>query len=587
MSTEVTTTILAAPTTTTTTIPLEELLNLPNGCNHGWLRHNNQCYKVNTDKADFNTSRHWCQQQGADLVSINDADENDFVWRICGTMMDGKDDPIENPMNMIRDVCWLGLVEQPWTGDRHTPGPLQKWIWLDGTESTYRNWKDWVMEPLDTKNEPNNQPPEPSKPGSEPRPHDERHAVFNQDAGGMSGRWFDVPPVYNSALAVCEKAAVDRPHVPPKPALTGKAFGEYLEASWTLPHGVLPITHVLVGVIKVGDPAWQYLDASNDTLSYERSPASDKAVKAPTTSVVIKHVEKHAKYRIAVVMKNARGWSDWSPISDSFTVKDVTVPPAAAKPGLAGSGEGGCEELEASWTIPESLAPVTHILVGILKVGDAPSAWHFVDASKFNILSQDRLQTLSKAIKAPETSVVIHNLEDRASYRIAVVMRNAKGWGEWSPISDSFTVKKVALPPAATKPELAGFPDIGGRQLNVSWSIPSAWPPVTDVLVGVMEVPDVRPSGVPYLRPMSQTVKKIVKSVVVKAPKNSVVLYDLPVEMRYSVAVAMKNAKGWSYWSPISNPVTLKAFRQRVDKLIDQIPERQVPQTHVILPHYR
>jgi len=131
------------------------------------------------------------------LVTISDAVENDFLWRICGT---GTLNPILEPTKLSRQPCWLGLVEKPKTGNKDTPRKAQQWLWVDGTAMKYNNWKEWVKDkPNDKNNEPNN--------GAfgKANVQDERFAVFNQQSGGMAGRWYDMPPTYTGALAVCKR----------------------------------------------------------------------------------------------------------------------------------------------------------------------------------------------------------------------------------------------------------------------------------------------------------------------------------------------------------------------------------------------
>jgi hypothetical protein len=158
---------------------------------------------VGAQEVDYNSATGFCQQIGAQLVSITDADENSFVWQICGTW---NTDALY-PALTRRKTCWLGLTEKPATGDKNTPGASQHWVWADGNPMTaYANWKTWVhSDPAHGDNEPNN-----GGRGWKARTVDERHAVFNLLAGGMAGRWYDMPASYK-ALPVCERAAVPIP----------------------------------------------------------------------------------------------------------------------------------------------------------------------------------------------------------------------------------------------------------------------------------------------------------------------------------------------------------------------------------------
>lgn len=174
-------------------------------CPDGWLGFEGKCYKVNTgEKESYFKAKSWCNDQSAQLVSVNSAKENDFVWRICGT---GTDDPIMKPVNLKRTTCWLGLTEKDGTGNLDTRSGDQEWVWADGTTPPswqYANWqqydgKNWQEYYGSERNEPNNG----RSPGGQDQPFDERYAVMNQAIGGYAGRWYDKPAAYE-AHAVCE-----------------------------------------------------------------------------------------------------------------------------------------------------------------------------------------------------------------------------------------------------------------------------------------------------------------------------------------------------------------------------------------------
>lgn len=167
-------------------------------CPSGWLSFSGKCYRVNVDeKTSYDAADGWCKSQNAKLVSINSGNENDFVWKICGT---GAADPIRYPILMRRSSCWLGLTEKAGSGNKDTPSKYQQWVWADGTTPSswhFSNWKEYGKRGLG--NEPNN--------GKSPIPEDtvfdERYVVMNQAIGGMAGYWYDKPETYK-AHAVCE-----------------------------------------------------------------------------------------------------------------------------------------------------------------------------------------------------------------------------------------------------------------------------------------------------------------------------------------------------------------------------------------------
>jgi len=125
-------------------------------------------------------SKTWCEAQGAKLVSIYTAEENAFVRSVCGNVS-----------------CWLGLSEKEGTGDKATPHSRQQWVWDDGMDVTYSNWKQWTM-PFA---EPNNW----GENGSSPMVQDERLAYMNSGDYGANfeGYWYDSLPRYQ-AKALCK-----------------------------------------------------------------------------------------------------------------------------------------------------------------------------------------------------------------------------------------------------------------------------------------------------------------------------------------------------------------------------------------------
>jgi len=52
------------------------------GCPSGWCRFKSSCYYVSGDKVDQATALARCRSNNADLVSISDGTENEFVHKI-------------------------------------------------------------------------------------------------------------------------------------------------------------------------------------------------------------------------------------------------------------------------------------------------------------------------------------------------------------------------------------------------------------------------------------------------------------------------------------------------------------------------
>lgn len=173
-------------------------------CPKRWLSFGGKCYRVRQDTNDYYNARMWCEGQNASLVSINDADENHFIWRICRT----ETLPITYDSNKSKATCWLGIAEKG--GDATTPQELQKWTWLDGSEILGKGgqgYNNWALRPGMGNGdgdgnryfEPNNE-----KTARTPLGDDVRHAVINQLEGGMMGYWYDKTSQFR-AHAICEK----------------------------------------------------------------------------------------------------------------------------------------------------------------------------------------------------------------------------------------------------------------------------------------------------------------------------------------------------------------------------------------------
>jgi len=118
------------------------------------------CYIINDQLTDLDQAQSYCRKFNSSLISITSKVENEDIANICGCQS-----------------CWIGLVERT-EGD---------WYWLDGSNSTYRNWFE---------DEPNN--------------YDgvnEDVTVMNIVIGQMflvSRSWFDVTRDLDEAAAICK-----------------------------------------------------------------------------------------------------------------------------------------------------------------------------------------------------------------------------------------------------------------------------------------------------------------------------------------------------------------------------------------------
>lgn len=174
-------------------------------CPKKWFAYRGKCYRVNMKQSDYYHAKLWCEEHKAKLISVNNAAENRFMWRICHN----DPDPLNFPKNSTRATCWLGMKEKPGTGDVSTPQELQQWIWEDGSTTKGNLYSNWASRPGmgdgsgdgNKYFEPNNE-----KTRRTPAGDDVRHAIINQLEGGMSGKWYDKPAAFR-AHAVCEKVA--------------------------------------------------------------------------------------------------------------------------------------------------------------------------------------------------------------------------------------------------------------------------------------------------------------------------------------------------------------------------------------------
>ncbi|KAM8767279.1 CD209 antigen-like protein C isoform 2-T2 [Acanthopagrus schlegelii] len=84
-------------------------------CPDGWTRSGCSCYFRSNEKRTWSESRTDCQNKGADLVVINNKDENKFV----------------SGLNNMYGQFWIGLKTE-WSTD----GRSYEWKWVDGSPLT-------------------------------------------------------------------------------------------------------------------------------------------------------------------------------------------------------------------------------------------------------------------------------------------------------------------------------------------------------------------------------------------------------------------------------------------------------------------
>ncbi len=99
-------------------------------CESNWTSHGESCYQMIDLLLTWSDAQQICHQLEADLVIVNDQEENDFI-------MDWA-----RGVRYYRDVLWIGL------NNRHGD---HDWVWLEETQP--RNYTNWVSDPPSRDNE--------------------------------------------------------------------------------------------------------------------------------------------------------------------------------------------------------------------------------------------------------------------------------------------------------------------------------------------------------------------------------------------------------------------------------------------------
>ena len=104
-------------------------VNTSQECPNYWKEYGNSCYLFLTPQRpevmSWKASRANCKRYGADLVSILNSSEADFIYR--------KTSPLAN------DWFWIGLHKKKTTSD-----PKKGWVWSDG--SNFTNPEQWELD---------------------------------------------------------------------------------------------------------------------------------------------------------------------------------------------------------------------------------------------------------------------------------------------------------------------------------------------------------------------------------------------------------------------------------------------------------
>ncbi|XP_016137081.1 C-type lectin domain family 10 member A-like [Sinocyclocheilus grahami] len=78
----------------------------------GWINYQSSLYFISSERKSWAESRRYCTERGADLIIINNREEQDFVKKISANAN-----------------VWIGLTDSDMEG---------RWKWVDGTNMTSR-----------------------------------------------------------------------------------------------------------------------------------------------------------------------------------------------------------------------------------------------------------------------------------------------------------------------------------------------------------------------------------------------------------------------------------------------------------------
>ncbi|KAI7793287.1 putative CD209 antigen-like protein B [Triplophysa rosa] len=81
---------------------------------YGWIYYQSSMYVISSERKNWSESRRYCRARGADLIIINNKEEQDFLVR-----------------TLHKEVVWIGLSDSEVEGT---------WKWVDGSKLNIRFW---------------------------------------------------------------------------------------------------------------------------------------------------------------------------------------------------------------------------------------------------------------------------------------------------------------------------------------------------------------------------------------------------------------------------------------------------------------
>ncbi|EOD22655.1 hypothetical protein EMIHUDRAFT_368284, partial [Emiliania huxleyi CCMP1516] len=303
-----------------------------------------------------------------------------------------------------------------------------------------------------------------------------------------------------------------------------------------------PQSFAAVSLRAEGSSRWLRVDAVSGKL--DQPDALPLPLK--TTSCVVKGVDPKATYVARVRLGNQSGWGPDSPARKSLTLASLlpTAPSAPAAPLLEAVDK---TSLRVHFSPPPVRpgAPAHESVTVHVKAGDG--AWQAVDATSSTLISSNGSGT---AHWADSRVALVKGLAEGLSYRAQVNVKNACGWGAFSPVSEPLTLGAAAFKPIASAAPLLEAVD--STSLRVHFSPPPVRPGApahesVTVYVGVGGAWQTVDAASSTLKP----------GVAFRAGVGFALVKGLSEGVTYRAKVSVRNIHGWGAHSPSSEPLQL------------------------------
>jgi len=245
-------------------------------------------------------------------------------------------------------------------------------------------------------------------------------------------------------------------------------------------------------------------------------------------------------------VKNACGWGAFSPVSEPLTLGAAAFKPIASAAPLLEAVDSTSLRVHFSPPPVRPGAPAHESVTVHVKAGDG--AWQAVDATSSTLISSNGSGT---AHRADSRVALVKGLAEGLSYRAQVNVKNACGWGAFSPVSEPLTLGAAAFKPIASAAPLLEAVD--STSLRVHFSPPPVRPGApahesVTVYVGVGGAWQTVDAASSTLKP----------GVAFRAGGGGFALVKgLSEGVTYRAKVSVRNIHGWGAHSPSSEPLQL------------------------------